>query len=610
MSQRFAHLTTNSYVADLYPQTPPSGGAAPKLGVCLSGGGSRALSCALGQLSALYNMSGPNFDKTVLDQVLYLSSVSGGSWASVLFTFLPQTIDGQQVTDADFLISPMTPNALVKGTPGTNSPGNVCYMGPFCLGAVPQQFNPQTIGAFLYILYQWGFFGNSITWRWFWIAGVGELVLKPFGLYEAFYNPNVNYNEPSNYFSLSAEQVAASITPNNPGLTSQQFYLCRPNRPSLIVNTNLLQNYLAVDSLQIPVQATPIASGIPGQNPDGTIVGGGGVESFAFTSTVMGAGTPAGTAAVQVIRRYSLCDIAGCSSAFFAEYLLQYVRLGIDDIVAELERYLVDSLGFSEWLADLIGDALELSADAFLSAETAQIIPQYNYWPPGEIDDGSAANATYGFADGGSFDNTGILGMLAQTDANRIIAFINTETPLSLDTNSGELIVSPDIPLLFGYQDVMVNGQYVSYGGMNSNQPMSYVQVFSDANGAFAALRQGLYNASCGGSILGTATAGFLQTLTTVQNPVANIEAGRRVTVLWVYNNRVDNWQNAITDAGIHTDLNQGRSIQPSGPLANFPNYFTGAQLYLDQEAVNMLAQLSAWNVQQLQAQILGLLQS
>jgi hypothetical protein len=609
MSQQFQHLTTNTYEADLYPESGPSqGSTTPLLGVCFSGGGSRALSCALGQLSALNSMLIPNSKESVLSQVPYISSVSGGSWASVLYTFLPETINGQPVGDSDFLIQPVAPESLFKGDPSASTSGNVSYMGPFCLGTVPQQFNPVTIAAFLYTLFNWGFFGDPSRWSWFWIAGVGEIVLKPFGLYDAFYNPNNSYIEPSNFFSLSEAHVDTSITPDNPTLTSSQFYLCRPNRPALIVNTNLIENYSVAGSPQIPIQATPIASGISGESPDGSIVGGGGVESFAFTSTLIGAGTNSETAAVAEVRRYSLCDITGCSSAFFATILLTYLNQEIGNVIDELEDYLINTLGFSEWWAEVIGTALEIVAEAFLDAEAAQVIPQYNYWPLSEVGESNPANVTYGFSDGGDFEDNGILGMLAQTGANRLISFVNSETPLGTDSTSGEVIVDSSLPLLFGYQDTMEDGEYVSFGGMNPSEPMSYVQVFSDEGNAFATLRQGLYDASSGGSSLGTATASFLQTLTTVDNPVANIEGGRQVTVLWVYNNRVNTWQGAIADPAIQLDLQNGQLAQPTGPLANFPNYFTGEQVFLDQEAVNMLAQLSAWNVQQLESEILGLL--
>lgn len=147
---------------------------------------------------------------------------------------------------------------------------------------------------------------------------------------------------------------------------------------------------------------------------------------------------------------------------------------------------------------------------------------------------------------------------------------------------------------------------------------MSYVQVFDAENGELEALLEGLYQASCGDSGLGSHTAAFRQTLTTVDNPVAGIEAGRSVQVLWVYNNRVNAWQEAIQDHDLQADLEAGQEGQnhdgsPNGnkgrgPLANFPWYSTGEQIHLDKEAVNMLAQLASWNVAQLEGEIAELL--
>lgn len=227
-------------------------------------------------------------------------------------------------------------------------------------------------------------------------------------------------------------------------------------------------------------------------------------------------------------------------------------------------------------------------------------------------------NTRRGFSDGGSFDNTGILGLLAQTNASQIVAFVNSETPLG--KSSSQVVVDTCLPLLFGSYYPDSGGPYVSYGGMSPSQPLSYVQVFSNANNELDALCQGLYNASCGGanqdSSLGTYPAAFTQTLVTVDNPVANIAGGRPVTVVWVYNNRVNNWQKQITDMSLQTDLTNGQSNENTngtlisnsgsgtGPLANFPNYYTVEQIYLPPEAVNMLAQLSAWNVQQIQSRI------
>src|SRR5271166_6536685 len=90
----------NSYQANLYPAVEQQGATSPVGAVCFSGGGSRALTCALGQLSALSSPTGPN-QESLLQNFSFISSVSGGSWASVLYTFLPPGF-----SDAEFLISP------------------------------------------------------------------------------------------------------------------------------------------------------------------------------------------------------------------------------------------------------------------------------------------------------------------------------------------------------------------------------------------------------------------------------------------------------------------------------------------------------------------------
>src|SRR5437763_559098 len=208
-------LMPQQYLAKVYPAVTQRDSTQPVLGICLSGGGSRALSCALGQLSALNAMTLPN-GQPVLGPDQYISSVSGGSWASVLYTFLPQTINGNPVSDADLLIEPVAPGSLIQGIASNKTPGNVAYIGPYCMGTAPQQFSLSNIGVFLKTLMDTGFFLTPSQWSWFWIAGVGEIILKPFGLYSATYNVSGPFVQPSQMFSLSAEQVSNSITKYNP----------------------------------------------------------------------------------------------------------------------------------------------------------------------------------------------------------------------------------------------------------------------------------------------------------------------------------------------------------------------------------------------------------
>jgi hypothetical protein len=598
------------YQANIFPQSGDAEAAGPGLAVCFSGGGSRALSCALGQLSGLRSIVSPRDpQKSVLDLIPYVSSVSGGSWASVLYTFLPTSI-----SDDEFLVKVVPPDKLVKNAPSFETSENVCYMAPNCMGNAPGQFNAKAIAHVVYTLFEWGLFLSAEKASWWWIAAVGELILKPFGLYDATYVQGVNYIEPSTFFSLSGKYVQDAITRNNPTLTPDQFYPTR--RPyRLFVNFNVMQDYTVAATAQIPVQATPTATSVPGKSPDGSIVGGGSVESFGFTSTLVGPGdSPGQFATVAQPRRYSLCDVTGCSSAFYADVLLEYIDNYLaDQLYDEIVAYLVKK-GLSPGTAQLLANLIIGVLKTFANDEAGHTIPKYNFWPVNATQQNPPPNTTYGFSDGGNFDNTGILGVLAQTATDRIISFVNSQEPISVygSSNPPLVQVSGQIALLFGYKYKPVNGVFQSYGGMSPKEPMSYVQVFSDAEGEFASLRQGLYEASCGGpnnpSGLGDHVAAFQQTLTTVDNPVANIKGGRKVTVLWVHNNRVDDWQHQITDPGIKSDLGDGQGPQHFGPLANFPNYDTVKQLWLGPESVNMLAQLSAWNVQQLAATIVKML--
>ncbi len=600
--------------------TPPDPPDRVILGVCLSGGGSRALTGALGALSGLRVLPDPDDPaRSVIDRVEHVSSVSGGSWAAVTYTFLPEEVDGQPIDDDTFLIAPVAPDRLVKAGE-RQQPDNVEYMDPRCLGTSPQRFAALPIARVLLKYWRWGFFGDKAKWNWFWVAAIGELLLEPFDLYDAKYRRRSTVTEPTKSFSASAEYVRDDITTRNPELTDDQFHLVRAGRPALVVNFNLLEDERAVDPIQIPVQATPTHVGALGHSPDGTIVGGGSVQSFGFATELLGRGPAGEDALVSMNRRYSLSDITACSSAFFAEQLLQFVNHRMDvverAIIGELRRrHLPAFIGklFTRWL--------QRRCEPLLGADLSDLIPRYPYWTLGELDAAHPTTGTSGFSDGGSFDDTGVLGMLARTDVNRIVAFVNGAGALRRDSRTDEIIVEADFARLLGYHFDSATGRYVSYGGLNPAVPLSYVQVFDDTGGAFDALRQGLWDASTGHGAdpLGTHTVAFLQPLTTIHNPVANIAAGREVTVLWVDNNRVNVWQDQIGDAAIQADLAVGQAGQHTdgtpndagrgrGPLANFPLYTTGPQVYLDKEAVNMMAQLAAWNVGQLEAEITELL--
>lgn len=584
----------------------------PTAALCVSGGGSRALSAALGQFSGLRAQPDPQGTRaSMLERFDYLSSVSGGSWASVLWTYAPET-----TTDDQLLIAPVAPSALCKKRAGSSTPGNVAHMDSASIGSAPQQFSNWHLAKVLWKMHEWHLFSHPERWHWFWVMAIGEIILKPAGLYGATYDRSKDYPEPDKFFASSADWLNAHVLPYNPDLTGDDFRLMRTGRSPLFVNMNIIKNDAVAKAVQIPVQVSGAAGGARGLSVDGTI-GGGLVQSFGFTSQVAGPGAQDGVT-VDFERRYSLADIAGCSSAFFAAFIIKYLNQELDSIRDEVEKLTLH-------LADGAVDHMFASMTDFLDAGAGDLIPTYNYWQPTAAPT-PAANATRGFSDGGDFDNTGVLGAIARTDATRLLSLVNSEERLLRHQTSGEVIVPGQLALLFGYKaDMTAAGEWESYGGLIPAEPQSYVHVFDDethngSGGRFKQLREALFDASAdGGSEPWQKPASASQQLTTIENPVAGIRAGRVVDIVWLVNNRVQQWQDAITDQDICADLADGQSVQTpggtpgpatggSGPLSNFPWYSTGGQFRLDPEGVNMLAQLSAWNIGQINDDLTTLL--
>lgn len=602
--------SNDARVFEAGPPIPPAATGSSVL--CVSGGGSRALSGALGQFSGLASLADPDDPtKSLLDRFDYLSSVSGGTWASVIFTYAPDAIADQ------LLIEPAGPAELVKAGSDDNRAGNVEYLDEHSIGVVPQAFGLTGIAKALWQMHKWGLFSDDEKRPWFWIVAIGEIVLKPFGLYDASYHKRKDFPEPKKFFASSAADVTNDVLPHNPKLGLDDFYLRRADRQPLYVNFNIIEDDLKAKATQIPVQVSGTEAGALGQSGDGSLVGGGSVQPFAFTSRLIGPGPDAGLVEVELARRYSLCDIAGCSSAFFAAFLLKYLNEAIDDVRDEVKRLL--DHGILDKLINMGVDHAFKDIERFLDRDAAELIPTYDYWTIGEVGETSPTTTPRGFSDGGDFDNTGILGAVARSDVNRILSLVNSSSPISKHKTTHEILVSGQLAALFGYKGQPADGRWESYGGMSPAEPLSYVQVFDDANGEFKALREGLYAASSGGGELGSQTAAFRQTLHTVDNPVAHIAGGRKVDVVWLYNNRVNAWQDSLVDEDLTADLAKGQAGQdrdgtPSGKkgegeLADFPWYSTG-QIDLSPVGVNMLAQLSAWNIAQIEPVLLDLLKS
>jgi len=510
-------MATN-FVISLYPTGQPTQGE-PDLsnatGIAVSGGGSRSLTCAMGQYRALKYLG-------VLDNVAVISSVSGGTWASASFVYLPSTFE-----DDDFLgAATPDPSSLTVSQLGTLSPNN--------LGNAPTRMDWNSVIQVLYHLKSKYSYPNDDLWQ----GLIGERIFQLWNLWEVGSN-----GMPLYYYSGNAKDVASTITPNNPTLDASQFTLQQRQRPLLIMNSSIFSNQTDPGAQLLPFESSPFGIGVratfPAIGPGGREIGGGLIQPFAMGSPSVVSVTGNLATVALPSRPFSLDDMAGISSAAFAQTVQ--------------DKY-----------PDFDG-----------------IVPKYNYWP--------VANPTsqeadlYWFADGGSLENTGVCSLLAR-GVKRIISFINTQTPLLTKplSEGGSVTIDSSVQLLFGIQaDAKSAALTESYVASAPNATPDFIQVFETA--PYYDLMNGLAiaNVQNGGPAM------FKQTLNVLPNTNFDIAGNYQVEILWVYNTAVPNW-NKLLSSDVQS-LVKG--------LSNFPNYLTVEQLGLSAQEVNALAELSFWNL-------------
>lgn len=349
----------------------PTGAApAPRadVGISFSGGGSRALVATIGQLRALRAMQ-------LLDKVAAISSVSGGTWAAALFTFLPATI-----TDDDFLGPVVAPGALTPDALGALPPNG--------LGTVPQKLSiDQLLRAF------WACVEADYAPGDFWQGIVGACILAPFGLWDVDAR-----RRPLKYYAATPA-AAQAIVARNPELKVSDFYVTQRPRPQLLMNGAMFSNPTIQSSQLLPFVSAPAGIGIAplfkGQGVYGRDVGGGLIEPVGMGSRFLRQRSTGEAEVTMPERPFSLSDMAAISSAAFAHALQKHLS------------------SWEYWL-------------------TESIAPTHQYWPVGS----TATEAwRYVFADGGCLENTGIPALLSHGIRN-IIAFVNNQTPIQQGVES------------------------------------------------------------------------------------------------------------------------------------------------------------------------------
>lgn len=512
----------------------------PWIGVCISGGGSRSLSAAMGQLRGLHHLG-------LMENVSWLSCVSGGCWASTLYTYLPET-----VSDDTFLGSVAAPETLLWDSPSSDPGVDLSHMDADALGSVPQR-----LGWDHLLKKALEFREEGIPEDRMWANAIGDLVLAPFGLGDS----------PDRYFSWTEKWLEENILVNNRepnnALSKNDFVLTRDNRPYLITNATLfyppnatsgpfqpdpLSNPYLIEStpMGVGVATTFLSEGAPntGQQTNRDI-GGGWVDSFAYGGNAPTRAPVDGKVTLEVPEeRYRLSDAAGNSSSAFVATI-------------------IDQFGSQyDWLEKLV--------------------PVFKYWPVHDAADESNSAHPYFFGDGGNFEDTGIAA-LVRRKLPRIVSFINGSTPLGWDDSVHQVSCDSQLATLFGYAP-KENGKVWERFGSSSTSPHRFAQIF-DAE-AFLPLLNDLWDAHTAGA----SAVSVCKDLKVVDNKRLGIIGDFATDVLFVVNTPVKAWHDALS-----IEVRAAMEIDPE--YHAFPNYDTLLQLHLNERQVNLLAHLSCWNV-------------
>ena len=209
--------------------------ARPNTGLCFSGGGGRSLAATIGQLRGLNALG-------LLNNIRYISCVSGGSWACVPFTFLPA-----QLSTETFLGPELAPNNVTLQ--GLDELDPICHLSTL----LKPDIIPKYLAAFLKL-------SGSKTYA----KALNEIFLQPYGLDDL-------------QRSFGWRHTKTDL-----------FYSVEQTRPYLIANGTVLSpDNPDKKSQKIRFEFTPCYSGTRTFHQNikpGYDVGGGYLESFAFNS--------------------------------------------------------------------------------------------------------------------------------------------------------------------------------------------------------------------------------------------------------------------------------------------------------------------------------------
>ncbi|MBX2865605.1 MAG: patatin-like phospholipase family protein [Leptolyngbyaceae cyanobacterium MAG.088] len=532
----------------------------PNIGVCFSGGGTRAMTAAMGQLRALDKLG-------IIPKIRYISCVSGGSWASTIYTYYKGTNDAEllgPVTRAQDITKEhvkegLTPTQLAYGATKSlvKSVAGWEFSPPsFLLPWLSRSRFSRSWFSLPWFSPLWEYTSHDV-----WNYAIGQTYLEDHELFDS----DVATKQPDDlpYFSYD-ETTINEIKQTNPDLSNKEFLKVHENRPFLIVNSCVLlpQDDPSQDNL-ISFEYTPLTVGRPhltsfpkNDAPDGTKYGGGFIEPFAYRGGVPNVApepisdgpsvrpldSTGWVNVPQAKRHYSLTETTGTSSSAFAK-----------DIITTLD--------------------------------ISRFTPEDFYWAVNGMCPYTGKKTLFG--DGGLLENNGIIPLI-QRGVELAIVFTNADTKLDphyfptdhphdeVNDPNGHFDVY--IPSLFGYS----NSKWEWYYPNNQIFPTSEFKMVLNALKAKLATNEPLI-VTCQHTVL--------------QNDSWGVKARQeKMLVTWCYLDRCAKWEANLGCEKIRQDIIRGNSSTPEGPYENFPNYKTMFQngsldlVQLTKEQVTLMA--------------------
>lgn len=545
-------------------------------GICFSGGGTVSVSLIAGYIDALQELG-------LMDQVGYVSGVSGGTWGTAPYMYYT----GEN--DQDLLGKHKDPQKITVEEISSTEPGTLAGM---CTHARIADLSiafamHDTTKGLLYNAFE---------------EAVGQIFLQPAGIHSPILRyqpvagvPHFKRLQKERDFFTTTEEVAQNISDQNAveGITTKDFIKLKEGRPYYIMNTTMLvPEDKKSDPTVYPFEVTPLYAGMyPVQNGvhihgNKQQIGGLYVESFGFNTRATNAPND-GQISSENKHRYELSQPVGTSGAAPAEEIQKKAS-------AKLLQYL---------------------------------FPNFKYWNPINSPTEKPETFRYYYGDGGLIENMGITPMLVRKVKN-VVCFISQMTfffPNGSKDATIDIGESGWSQIAFGYNQIcqLFGGKLINTSEMKKKRkahlktqivPVIWIkdtmdrQVFDNPmvpyEGGETSLLNVLISTFNSANDQGGPVSANMQ-LDVIDNAIFGVSGGWNVNVKFTLLGTCQNWMDELQE-----DV---KSLIGKGELSNFPNVKTFIQnpphiIQLTAKQTNMLGNLAYWILKEEQQDYVNLL--